>query len=160
MRKVFVLFLVASLIGIVSISGVGAGPAKFCCECKDLLQTPEYICTMIDKSLYPPNDPVNCVAYCYSNSYFEASSVHYNKKCCSDGRCHECCVMWGDCPSGQVCCDYACYTGNCCTDADCPPENPICDEHECVPEASTLVLFATGLLSLAGYVGLKRRKTK
>ena len=35
-----------------------------------------------------------------------------------------------------------------------------CEEGECVPEASTLVLFATGLLCLAGYVGLKRRKTK
>ena len=42
----------------------------------------------------------------------------------------------------------------------CPPENPICEEGECVSEASTLVLFATGLLSLAGYIGLKRRKTK
>ena len=45
----------------------------------------------------------------------------------------------------------------------CPPVCPPgqwCEEGECVPEASTLVLFATGLLFLAGYIGLKRRKTK
>ena len=41
---------------------------------------------------------------------------------------------------------------------DCPPENPICEDGECVPEASTLVLFAVGLLSLAGYLRLRRKE--
>ncbi len=40
------------------------------------------------------------------------------------------------------------------------PEGQWCEEGECVPEASTLVLFAVGLLFLTGYIGLKRRKTK
>ena len=33
-----------------------------------------------------------------------------------------------------------------------------CEDGECVPEASTLVLFATGLLGLAGYLGLRRKE--
>ena len=33
-----------------------------------------------------------------------------------------------------------------------------CEEGECVPEASTLVLLATGLLFLAGYLGLRRKE--
>ena len=33
-----------------------------------------------------------------------------------------------------------------------------CEEGECVPEASTLVLFATGLLCLTGYLGLRRKE--
>ena len=33
-----------------------------------------------------------------------------------------------------------------------------CEEGECVPEASTLVLFAVGLVSLAGYIGLRRKE--
>ena len=46
---------------------------------------------------------------------------------------------------------------------DCPPVCPPgqwCEEGECVPEASTLILFAIGLLFLTGYVRLKRRKAK
>lgn len=48
-------------------------------------------------------------------------------------------------------------TLECVTDDDCP-EDLWCEECECVPEASTLVLFATGSLFLTGYVRLKRRK--
>jgi hypothetical protein len=33
-----------------------------------------------------------------------------------------------------------------------------CEGGECVPEASTLVLFATGLLFLAGYLGFRRKE--
>ena len=67
------------------------------------------------------------------------------KRCCttSDGKsgCQTCSGgSWGTC-------------GAC-------PEDQWCEEGECVPEASTCVLFAVGLLLLAGYVGLKRRKTK
>ena len=45
----------------------------------------------------------------------------------------------------------------CCTDDDCP-EDQWCEEGECVPEASTLILFATGLLSLAGIHWIKEAK--
>ena len=67
------------------------------------------------------------------------------KRCCttSDGKsgCQTCSGgSWGTC-------------GAC-------PEDQWCEEGECVPEASTCVLFAAGLLCLAGYIGLKRRKTK
>ena len=66
------------------------------------------------------------------------------------------------------CCQYGseCYDGNkgpvectCCYDGDWH-SGWWCEDSECVPEASTVVLFAVGLLCLAGYVGLKRRKTK
>ena len=67
------------------------------------------------------------------------------KRCCttSDGKsgCQTCSGgSWGTC-------------GAC-------PEDQWCEEGECVPEASTLVLFAVGLLCLAGYIGLKKRKAK
>ena len=38
------------------------------------------------------------------------------------------------------------------------PEDQWCEEGECVPEASTLVLFAVGLLSLVGYLGFRRKE--
>ena len=72
-------------------------------------------------------------------------SFYKGQECCPDGDCHDLNTDPNNCGAcGNV----------------CPPELPICEEGECVPEASTLVLFATGLLSLAGYIGLKRRKTK
>ena len=65
---------------------------------------------------------------------------------CSGGACQ--------CDDGYHNCD-----GDWSNGCECPPDM-WCEDSECVPEASTLVLFATGLLCLAGYVGLKRRKTK
>jgi hypothetical protein len=40
---------------------------------------------------------------------------------------------------------------------ECPGDQ-WCEEGECVPEASTLVLFAVGLLSLVGYLGFRRKE--
>jgi hypothetical protein len=41
---------------------------------------------------------------------------------------------------------------------ECQEEQWCNEEGECVPEASTLVLFAVGLLSLAGYVVFRRKE--
>ena len=89
---------------------------------------------------------------------------------CADGYCEWRCVTDecstdGDCDDGDPCTIDKCYmaglTGGFCTHdpMECP-EGQWCEEGECVPEASTLVLFAVGLLFLTGYVRLKRRKTK
>ena len=87
---------------------------------------------------------------------------------CDDSGCEG---QWCKSEDHEILTNWKCCSGSCVnTDTDpnncgscgnvCPPENPICEEGECVPEASTLVLFAVGLLSLVGYSGLKRRKTK
>jgi hypothetical protein len=76
-----------------------------------------------------------------------------------DGKCVECRTN-ADCDDEDLCTIDKCEDGKCKhTSKECP-EGQWCEEGECVPEASTLVFFAVGLLSLAGYVGLKRRKTK
>jgi hypothetical protein len=98
-----------------------------------------------------PNNCGSCGNSCGANAY------------CTGGTCH-CNAGFGNCDGDwSNGCEVNLNTdpNNCgaCGNV-CPPELPICEEGECVPEASTLVLFATGLLSLAGYVGLKRRKTK
>ena len=89
------------------------------------------------------------------------------KKCCpSDGKCYECCTD-PDCGANAYCSGGTCHCNegyhNCDGDwsngCECPP-GMWCEDSECVPEASTLILFAVGLLFLTGYIGLKRRKTK
>jgi hypothetical protein len=64
------------------------------------------------------------------------------------------------------CCQYGseCYDGNkdpvectCCYDGNWH-SGWWCEDSECVPEASTFVLFAVGLLCMAGYLGLRRKE--
>ena len=101
------------------------------------------------------------------------------KKCCLDGCCSgECCpegtpnagICYDSSNPEDGCCQYKvndevkCYEGN------YPPDKCTtcyggswhsgwwCEDSECVPEASTFVLFATGLLCLAGYIGLRRKE--
>ena len=61
-------------------------------------------------------------------------SWHSNWHCCmDDGNCHECC-NYSHCGSSQVCCNYTCYTGECCTDDDCEALYGAPDQgcwHEC-----------------------------
>ena len=107
-------------------------------------------------------------------------------KYCDNSKLIDNCQKCG-CPSGKYCCGLTapgkgrCYTpkeeedGCCicgdyclegtmdpaicevCCDADWHP-GWWCEEGECVPEASTLVLFGVGLLCLAGYLRLKRKE--
>lgn len=92
---------------------------------------------------------------------FAGDDCHYDYKCSGD-KCYERCLTcnklvidlvtyfkWGN-PWNHMVVD----------DSKCCPEDQWCEEGECVPEASTSVLFAVGLLFLTGYIGLKRRKTK
>jgi thiol-disulfide isomerase/thioredoxin len=83
-----------------------------------------------------------------------ANAEEYRDYRCSDDK--ECVFDVTDhrCNAGYKNCDGVWSNG-----CECPPDM-WCDEGECVPEASTLVLVAVGLLCLAGYVRLLRRKTK
>jgi len=78
-----------------------------------------------------------------------------------------CCQLTYGCISGDLIpsgCDGTWHSGWTCYDcgegytAKCCPPDQWCEEGECVPEASTLVLFSIGLLSLAGYLGLRRKE--
>ena len=86
------------------------------------------------------------------------------KSCCTEGTqnigtCYtsstpeEGCCAYGSCYDGthapEKC--SACYGGQWHSGWDC-------EGGECVPEASTLVLLATGLLFLVGYLGLRRKE--
>ncbi len=62
-----------------------------------------------------------------------------------------CCEWSGPCFEGQPSKCSACYGGTW-------HSGWWCEEGECVPEASTLVLFAVGLVSLAGYICLRRKE--
>ena len=98
---------------------------------------------------------------CWRDGSCEGTSCGDNAHCSADCKCK--------CDDGYKDCDENWSNGcevNLQTDPNncgecgrkCPPENPICEEGECVPEASTLVLFAVGLICLAGYLGLRRKE--
>ena len=87
-----------------------------------------------------------------------------SKECCGPGT-----------PNALACYNPANPENGCCAYASCydgthPPDKCTtcyggswhsgwdCEGGECVPEASTLVLLATGLLFLVGYLGLRRKE--
>jgi hypothetical protein len=77
------------------------------------------------------------------------------------GSCGNACGANAHCSGGACQCDdgYHNCDGDWSNGCECPPDM-WCEDSECVPEASTLVLFAVGLLCLTGYIGLKKRKMK
>jgi hypothetical protein len=130
----------------------------------------EYTCISVTATITDVNDDTTSSAPCYAGVPERCWDGKENdcdgKTDCDDSDCNEQVCNREDYPYHWYCCGGLCVDTN--TDPNncgscgniCPPENPICEEGECVPEASTLVLFAVGLLSLAGYVGLKKRKAK
>ena len=133
------------------------------------------------KGYCPENPEKGCCQYgeeCYDNN----GNEWYRDECekCYEGEWHS-----GNacCPSGSPggtcynisnpedgCCQYKVNNEDKCYDDIHPPDKCDkcyggswkpgwhCEEGECVPEASTLVLFATGLLFLAGYLGFRRKE--
>ena len=83
-------------------------------------------------------------AYIYYGAVVNYGGTAYSNN--QDLACEKCCC------NGYHNCD-----GDWSNGCECPPDM-WCEEGECVPEASTLVLFAVGLLGLVGYFRLRRNK--
>jgi hypothetical protein len=119
-----------------------------------------------------PNNCGSCGNVCGANAHCSGGACQCNegyKNCDGDwsnGCEAECCgsetrsCTTSGCPGTQTCSGGS--WGSCAKDDPCCgvtcPDDQWCEEGECVPEASTLVLFAVGLLFLTGYIELKRRK--
>ena len=159
--NIWFVFLVMTLIMVLMFTTSTVSAAKFCCECWDPTQTPEYICTMIDHSIIYP-DALLCGEYCMGMAYAGHTVKGYDHLCCAGPikKCYDstnpedgCCNGYGDCYDGTHAPDKCdkCYGGSWHSGWQC-------EGGECVPEASTLVLLATGLLCMAGYLGLRRKE--
>lgn len=171
MKKIFVLFW-ASLIGMLLCSGVAL--AGNCCApvgwnepyCVCMEYPDQSACENAGGTWMGPDgcDDVTGVPCIYHLTYGGLCCIH-------EGDLGNCCYPGSE---GDPCsCDQATDETDCelhggmwmgkhgCGVVLNKPCSHYCTKGgECVPEASTLVLFAVGLLSLAGYIGLNRRKTK
>ena len=111
-----------------------------------ILGEPNFLGYITPQSITTDNDVESTSQECPAGS--PNAGAYYAPGTTKDG----CCEWSGPCFEGnQPSKCSACYGGSWHSGWQC-------EGGECVPEASTLVLLATGLLFLVGYIGLRRKE--